>query len=56
MILRGMARERSLLAALALMREYVGPIFQINLPKFHPAVFVGPELESHHPGHSSASS
>ncbi len=43
MILRGMVRERSLLAALALMREHVGPIFKINLPKFHPAVFVGPE-------------
>ena len=41
-VLRGMARERSMLSALALMRQYVGPIFQINLPKFHPAVFVGP--------------
>ncbi len=42
-VLRGMARERSLLAALALMREYVGPAFQIPAPRFRPAVFVGPD-------------
>ena len=43
-VLRQMARSHwSPLAALAVMREKVGAIFQINLPGFHPAVFVGPE-------------
>ena len=42
-ILRGLARDRSLLTALALMREHVGPIFQITMPRFRPAVFVGPD-------------
>ncbi len=42
-VLRGLARERSLLAALEIMRDEVGPAFQINLPGFRPAVFVGPE-------------
>ncbi len=42
-VLRGLLRERSLLAALALMREYVGPVFQITMPRFRPAVFVGPD-------------
>ncbi|MBW7883226.1 MAG: cytochrome P450 [Caldilineaceae bacterium] len=42
-ILRGLLRDRSLLTALALMREHVGPAFQITLPRFRPAVFVGPE-------------
>lgn len=41
-ILKGLLKERSLLAALSLMREHVGPIFQITLPKFNPAVAVGP--------------
>ncbi len=42
-ILKGLLKERSLLAALSLMREHVGPIFQITLPKFKPAVAVGPK-------------
>lgn len=42
-ILKGLLKERSLLAALSLMREHVGPIFQITLPKFRPAVVIGPE-------------
>lgn len=42
-VLRELARERSLLAALEVMREEVGPVFQITLPGFEPAVLVGPE-------------
>lgn len=42
-ILRGLLRERSLLTALTLMRKHVGRAFQITLPRFRPAVMVGPE-------------
>jgi cytochrome P450 len=42
-ILKGLARERSLLTALTLMHRYVGRAFQITLPRFQPAVFIGPE-------------
>ena len=42
-VLKGLARRRSLLAALEIMRQEVGPAFQIELPGFRPAVFVGPE-------------
>ena len=42
-ILKGLLRERSLLAALSLMRRYVGSAFQITLPGFRPAVFTFPE-------------
>jgi len=42
-ILKGLARERSLLTALALMHHHVGRAFRITLPRFQPAVFVGPE-------------
>ena len=42
-ILKGLLRERSLLAALSLMRQYVGRSFQITLPGFRPAVFTSPE-------------
>jgi cytochrome P450 len=42
-ILKAFARERSLLAALRLMNEHLGTAFQITLPRFQPAVFVGPE-------------
>jgi cytochrome P450 len=42
-ILKGLARERSLLTALILMRRYVGRAFRITLPGFQPAVFVGPD-------------
>lgn len=41
-VLQGLARERSLLTALEIMREEVGPAFQITLPGFRPAVLVGP--------------
>ena len=42
-ILKGFARERSLLVALRLMNQHVGTAFQITLPRFQPAVFIGPE-------------
>lgn len=42
-ILKGLLKDRSLLTALSLMRQHVGPIFQITLPRFKPAVAVGPE-------------
>ena len=42
-ILKGLLRERSLLTALSLMYKYVGNAFQITLPRFKPAVLVGPE-------------
>lgn len=42
-VLQGLARERSLLAALRLMNEHVGSAFRVTLPRFQPAVFVGPE-------------
>ncbi|MBK8048148.1 MAG: cytochrome P450 [Anaerolineales bacterium] len=42
-ILKGLWKERSLLAALTLMNRYVGRAFRITLPVFQPAVFVGPE-------------
>lgn len=42
-VLAVLLRDRSPLTALALMREYVGPVFQINAPNFRPAVFVGPD-------------
>jgi len=42
-ILRGLLRERSLLAALSLMYKYVGSAFQITLPRFKPVVVVGAE-------------
>jgi cytochrome P450 len=42
-ILKGLMKERSLLSALILMHRYVGRAFRITLPRFQPAVFVGPE-------------
>lgn len=42
-VLAGLARDRSPLTALALMREYVGQAFEIPVPRFRPAVFVGPD-------------
>ena len=42
-VLRGLLRRRSLLAALEIMRQEVGPAFQITLPGFQPAVLVGPQ-------------
>jgi len=40
-VLKGLARERSLLTALEIMRAEVGPAFRITLPGFQPAVLVG---------------
>ncbi|MGB1253095.1 MAG: hypothetical protein ACPG8W_20960, partial [Candidatus Promineifilaceae bacterium] len=40
-ILKELARDRSLLTAMAIMRDEVGPAFQITLPGFRPAVMVG---------------
>jgi len=42
-VLKGLARTRSLLTAMEIMRDEVGPAFQITLPGFQPAVFVGPD-------------
>ncbi len=42
-ILKELLRDRSLLTSLALMRKHVGPAFKITLPRFQPAVFVGPD-------------
>jgi cytochrome P450 len=42
-ILNAVARDRSLLTALTMMNKYVGPAFRITLPRFQPAVFIGPE-------------
>lgn len=42
-VLKGLIRERSLLTAMEIMRDEVGPAFQITLPGFQPAVMVGPE-------------
>ncbi len=42
-VLKGLARERSLLTALTLMNKHVGTAFRITLPRFQPAVFIGPE-------------
>lgn len=42
-VLKGLARERSLLTAMEIMRAEVGPAFQITLPGFEPAVMVGPD-------------
>jgi len=42
-VLKGLARKRSLLAAMEIMRAEVGPAFQITMPGFRPAVMVGPD-------------
>jgi cytochrome P450 len=42
-ILKGISRDRSLLTALTMMNKYVGSAFRITLPRFQPAVFIGPE-------------
>lgn len=41
-VLKKLARHRSLLSALEVMRAEVGPAFQITLPGFRPAILVGP--------------
>ncbi|HUF11349.1 MAG TPA: cytochrome P450 [Rhodothermales bacterium] len=42
--MRALWRERSFLAALSVMHEQVGDIFEISLPGFEPVVVVGPDL------------
>jgi cytochrome P450 len=42
-VLKGLVRDRSLLTALQLMHQHTGNAFQITLPRFQPAVVVGPE-------------
>lgn len=42
-ILRAFARERSLLVPLRMMHKFVGNVFQVTLPRFQPAVFIGPQ-------------
>jgi cytochrome P450 len=42
-VLKGLARDRSLLTAMSIVRDEVGPAFQLTLPGFQPAVLVGPE-------------
>lgn len=42
-VLREVAGERSLLAAMATMQAHLGDVFRINLPNFNPVVAVGPE-------------
>ncbi|MFN2189991.1 MAG: hypothetical protein ACK2T3_14600, partial [Candidatus Promineifilaceae bacterium] len=41
--MKNLARDRSLLTAMELMRDEVGPAFEITLPGFRPAVMSGPE-------------
>ncbi|RIK20550.1 MAG: hypothetical protein DCC53_09845, partial [Chloroflexi bacterium] len=41
--LRAIQRERSVMAALPVMRNDPGDIFRINLPGFNPVVLSGPE-------------
>lgn len=43
-ILKGLARERSLLTAMSLMHQHVGDLFQITLPRFQPVVAASPAL------------
>ena len=43
-ILKGLARDRSLLTAMAAMQKELGNIFQITMPRFQPVVVAGPEL------------
>ena len=43
-ILKGMARDRSLLTAMEGMHGELGDIFQITMPRFQPVVVSGPEL------------
>ncbi len=43
-ILRGLARDRSLLTAMSQMQRHMGSIFQITMPVFQPVVVSGPEF------------
>ena len=41
-VLKALVRQRTPLAALEIMHAEIGDVFQITLPSFKPAVFVGP--------------
>ncbi|MFL7838523.1 MAG: cytochrome P450 [Candidatus Promineifilaceae bacterium] len=43
-LLKGLARDRSLLTAMETMHSELGDIFQITIPGFQPVVVAGPEL------------
>ena len=43
-ILKGLARDRSLLTAMKGMHDELGSIFQITMPRIQPIVVSGPEL------------
>jgi cytochrome P450 len=43
-ILKGVARDRSLLTAMGAMQREIGNIFQITMPRFQPVVVAGPDL------------
>ena len=43
-ILKGLARDRSLLTAMGAMQREIGNIFQITMPRFQPVVVAGPDL------------
>jgi cytochrome P450 len=43
-ILKGLARDRSLLTAMGAMQSELGNIFQITMPRFQPVVVAGPEF------------
>jgi cytochrome P450 len=43
-ILKGLARDRSLLTAMTGMHDELGDIFQITMPRFRPVVVSGPEF------------
>ena len=42
-ILKGLARDRSLLTAMKAMQDELGNLFQITMPRFQPIVVAGPE-------------
>lgn len=46
-ILKGLARDRSLLTAMKAMQDELGNIFQITMPRFQPIVVAGPEFNRH---------
>jgi len=43
-ILKGLARDRSLLTAMKAMQDELGNIFQITMPRFQPIVVAGPDF------------
>jgi cytochrome P450 len=43
-ILKGLARDRSLLTAMQAMHDELGNIFKISMPRFQPVVVAGPDF------------